>query len=467
MSLSPDPSAVIIPGEGLPALQRRAAMAAILTSVALATLDAAITNTALPTIARDLGTDAAGSIWVVSAYQLAMVAALLPLASMGEIVGYRRVYISGLIVFTLASLACGMAPTLPFLTASRVIQGFGGAAITGVNLALIRSVFPKALLGRGLGFNALTVAMSFTIGPTVASAILSVATWHWLFLINVPFGAVALTIALRTLPATPRAGHSFDIVAALLSGAMFSLVIFGIDGVGQGGSWPMVLVEWGTALGCLLALLRRQSGHVAPMLAIDLFRAPVFALSAVTSVCSFSAQSLAFVSLPFLFQHGFGRSQVEAGFLMTPWPAVVAIMAPIAGRLSDRYSTGLLGGAGLFTLGIGMAALALLPANPSVADIVWRLLICGAGFGFFQTPNLKAMMSSAPPQRSGGASGIVATARLFGQANGAALVAVCFSASEASGPQLALWLGSAFATAASIASLLRLFVAKPKPPEIR
>lgn len=433
-------------------------MAAILTSVALATLDAAITNTALPTIASDLASTPAASIWVVSAYQLSMVAALLPLASLGEIVGYRRIYIAGLVLFTLASLACGLAGSMPMLVAARLAQGLGGAAITGVNLALIRSVYPQAALGSGLGLNALTVALSFTIGPTVASAILSVASWHWLFLINIPFGLVALTIALRTLPSTPQAGHRFDILAALLSGGMFSLTILGIDGVGQGGAWSVVLLEWAAALACGVALLRRQSGHVAPMLAVDLFRLPVFALSAVTSFCSFTAQSLAFVSLPFLFQHGFGRSQVEAGFLMTPWPAVVAIMAPIAGRLSDRYSTGLLGGFGLLTLSAGMASVALLPAQPSVLDIVWRLLICGAGFGFFQTPNLKAMMSSAPPQRSGGASGIVATARLFGQANGAALVAVCFGLSETRGPTIALWLGCGFAATASAVSLLRLRV---------
>ncbi len=458
MPSSQNPRPATVPGEGLPLGQRRAAMAAILTSVALATLDAAITNTALPTIASDLGSTPAASIWVVSAYQLSMVAALLPLASLGEIVGYRRIYIAGLVVFTLASLACGLAGSMPLLVAARMVQGLGGAAITGVNLALIRSVYPQAALGSGLGLNALTVALSFTIGPTVASAILSVASWHWLFLINIPFGLVAFTIALRTLPSTPHAGHRFDILAAILSGGMFSLTIFGIDGVGQGGAWSMVLLEWAAALACGVALLRRQSGHVAPMLAVDLFRLPVFALSAVTSFCSFTAQSLAFVSLPFLFQHGFGRSQVEAGFLMTPWPAVVAIMAPIAGRLADRYSTGLLGGIGLLTLSAGMASVALLPAQPSVLDIVWRLLICGAGFGFFQTPNLKAMMSSAPPQRSGGASGIVATARLFGQANGAALVAVCFGISDARGPIIALWLGCGFAAAASGASLLRLRV---------
>ncbi len=462
MPSSPTPRSATILGEGLPPGPRRAAMAAILTSVALATLDAAITNTALPTIASDLASTPAASIWVVSAYQLSMVAALLPLASLGEIVGYRRIYLTGLVVFILASLACGLAGSLPMLVAARLVQGLGGAAITGVNLALIRSVYPQAALGSGLGLNALTVALSFTIGPTVASAILSIATWHWLFLINVPFGLVALAIGLRTLPLTPQAGHQFDLLAALLSGAMFSLTIFGVDAVGQGGSWTLVGLEWAAALACGVVLLRRQSGHVAPMLAVDLFRLPVFALSALTSFCSFTAQSLAFVSLPFLFQHGFGRSQVEAGFLMTPWPAVVAIMAPIAGRLSDRFSTGLLGGVGLLTLSAGLALMALLPAQPSVADIVWRLLVCGAGFGFFQTPNLKAMMSSAPPQRSGGASGIVATARLFGQANGAALVAVCFGISEAGGPAIALWLGCGFAAAASLASLMRLRAAKTK-----
>jgi DHA2 family multidrug resistance protein-like MFS transporter len=197
------------------------------------------------------------------------------------------------------------------------------------------------------------------------------------------------------------------------------------------------------------------------MLAVDLFRIPVFALSSLTSICSFTTQGLAFVALPFLFQHGMGRSEVEAGFLMTPWPAVVAVMAPVAGRLSDRYSTGVLGGIGLVTLSIGMALLALLPADPSTADIIWRLLVCGAGFGFFQSPNLRAMMSSAPARRAGGASGVVATSRQFGQTSGAALVALCFGMSVTDGPRLALWLGCGFAAAGTVASLLRLVAPKP------
>ncbi len=451
-------------GDGLPAPQRRAAMAAILMAVCIATLDTAITNTALPTIAHDLGTDASSSIWVVSAYQLAVVASLLPLASLGETLGQKRIYVAGLALFTVASAACGFAWSLPILAAARAVQGLGAAAIMSANLALIRFIFPSAQLGRGAGLNALAVGLSFTVGPTVASGILSVATWHWLFLINIPVGALSMVLSLRNLPVTPRSGHRFDAPAAMLSAVMFAMFIFGIDAAGHGASWQMLTAEWGLAALCCAVLLRRQSGHPAPMLAVDLLRLPIFALSSMTSICSFAAQGLAFVALPFLFQRELGRSQVESGFLLTPWPAITAIMAPIAGRLSDRYSTGLLGGLGLMILSIGMASLAMLPHDPSALDIGWRLILCGGGFGFFQSPNLKAIMGSAPPRRSGGASGIVATSRLLGQAGGAALVAVCFEISESRGPILALWLGCGFAAAGCAASLLRELIPKaPKP----
>jgi DHA2 family multidrug resistance protein-like MFS transporter len=460
-SKTAEPASSPSPADGLPAGQRLAALLAVLMAVSMATLDTAISNTALPSIAADLHTDAASSIWVVSAYQLAIVAALLPFASLGDVLGQRRVYLGGVVVFTLASLICGQAWSLPSLAVARFVQGLGAAAIVSMNLALIRHIYPAALLGRGAGYNALAVAISFTVGPTVASLILSVTSWHWLFLVNVPLGIVALVLGVRTLPVTSRNGQRFDYTAALLSVGMFSAFIFGIDAMGQGGDLRVVAAEWVFAAVCCALLLRRQRGHVAPMLASDLFRIPVFALSAATSVCSFAAQGLAFVALPFLFQHNLGRSQVEAGFLMTPWPAIVAIMAPIAGRLADRYSTALLGAVGLAALACGMAALALLPPEPSVFDLGWRLVLCGAGFGFFQTPNLRALMGSAPRRRAGGASGVVAIARTTGQATGAALVALCFALSVERGPALALWLGCGFAVLASVASLLRTLVPKP------
>lgn len=462
--MSPSPSAVLntpsykAPShtDGLPDKQRFQAMVAIMVSICLASLDTAIANTALPTIAADLKASAATSVWIINGYQLAMIAAILPLASMGEIVGHRRVYIAGLSLFILASLACGLSESLPTLAAARVLQGLGAAAIMSVNSALVRFIYPTRLLGRALGLNALMVALSFVAGPPVASAILLVSSWEWLFLINVPLGLLAVGLAWRSLPHTQRAGHGFDAIAALLCAGALSLFVLGIGEASHAAPWPRVLAEWMVSALCCTLLIRRQSNHPAPMLAIDLLRRPQFSLSAATSVCSFSAQGLAFVSLPFLFQEVLGRSQVETGFLMMPWSVVVAIMAPIAGRLSDRYSAATLGGIGLAVLSLGLVLMALMPDQPSVTDIVWRMAICGAGFGFFQSPNLKAIMLAAPSTRSGGASGIVATSRLLGQSSGAALVAACFSLVGVQGSVLALWVGCAFAGLASVASFLRL-----------
>lgn len=445
-------------GEGLPPAQRRQATAAVLAGVALATLDTAIANTALPTIAADLGVDPADSVWIVNAYQLAVVATLLPVAALGEIVGQRRVYLVGLALFTVASLVCALAWSLPALVAARILQGVGASALMAVNVALIRFIYPTSQLGRGLGLNAFVVGIGFALGPTVASLILVAASWPWLFAVNLPIGVAAIALARRALPETPRAGHAFDRVGALLNAATFALLVLGLGEAAHAGPPWRVVAEFAGALACGAALLRRQAGHPAPMLAVDLLKRPLFALSAATAICAFAAQGLAFVSLPFLFQHALGRSQVETGFLMTPWPVVVAVMAPIAGRLSDRYPPSVLGGLGLAILALGMGLLAALPPEPSVLGLTWRMALCGAGFGFFQAPNLRAIMTSAPPSRSGGASGIVATARLLGQTAGAALVAACFAIAADHGPALALGLGAAFAGIASVVSLSRLAV---------
>ncbi len=178
------------------------------------------------------------------------------------------------------------------------------------------------------------------------------------------------------------------------------------------------------------------------MLPVDLYRRPLFALSSATSMCSFAAQGLSFVSLPFYFQSVLGRSAVETGLLLTPWPVVTGLMAPIAGPLSDRYPPAILGGIGMIAVPRAVAA-GVAAGAPDTLDIVWRMMICGAGFGFFQSPNLKALMSAAPPERSGGASGIIATSRLVGQSTGAALVALCFGISALHGPALALTLAPA------------------------
>ncbi len=429
-------------------------------AVGLATLDTAIANTALPAIAADLRAAPAASVWVINAYQLAMVATVLPLAAFGDIVGHRRIYIAGLALFTLASLACAAAHSLPLLAAARGLQGLGAAGIMSVNGALLRQIYPADRLGRGLGLNALVVGVGFAVGPSVASLVLSVATWPWLFGINLPLGLVALAVAVPSLPRSDRRQHGFDRVAALLNVVAFAALIFALGSAAQREPAWQVFAALAAAIAFGGMLLRREAGHPSPILPVDLFRRPAFALSTLTAVCSFATQGLAFVSLPFYFEGVLHRDQVDTGFLMSPWPIVVALIAPLAGRLSDRHAPGLLGGVGLAILSAGMASLALLSPHPGVVDISIRMAICGAGFGFFQSPNLKALMSSAPPERAGGASGIIATARLLGQAIGAALTALCFSLAGVHGASDALWLGAGFAALASVASGLRLLVPK-------
>lgn len=441
---------------GLNGSQRRA-LAAVLLGVALATLDTAIANTALPAIAADLHAPAAASIWIINAYQLAVVATLLPFASLGDLVGPRRVFLGGIAVFTVASLACAVAGTLPLLAAARALQGIGAGALMSVNIALIRLIYPASRLGRGVGMNALVVGIAFAVGPTVASLVLAGATWPWLFGINLPLGIVALVFGWSAIPHSVQRKHAFNPITALLTAITFAALIFTLSTVTQLQPPKVVLPSLALALVAGICLLRREAGQPAPMLPVDLLRRPLFALSTVTAISAFATQGLAFVSLPFYFEQVLHRNPVDTGFLMTAWPVVVAAAAPIAGRLSDKYSPGLLGGIGLAILCVGMAALAMLPATPHIVNIVVCMAACGAGFGMFQAPNLKALMSSAPPERSGGASGVIGIARLLGQTSGAALVALCFHFAGVQGATLALALGAVTAGFASIASMARLW----------
>src|SRR5471030_1535544 len=390
-------------GDGLAPAARRWAILSVQIGVGMASLDTAIANTALPAIAAQLHTTPAASVWIINVYQLAMVATLLPLAALGEIIGYRRVCLAGLVLFTLASLGCAMAWSLPSLVVARLFQGVGAAAIMGVNSAMLGVIYPKRLLGRGFGTNAMVVAVAVALGPTAASLILATASWPWLFAINVPLGIVAVLLGRRVLPVTKRASHAVDGLTAIYNVGAFGLLILAAGDAAHQASITTLLPELAGSMIFFALMLRRQAGHAAP-------------------------------TLP------------------------VAIMAPIAGRLSDRYQPGLLGGVGTAVLSAGLLSLIWMPPHPSVFDIGWRMAVCGFGFGFFQAPNLKAIMSSAPPERSGGASGIVATARLIGQSSGAALVAYCFTLSSTRGTTYALVLAVVVSALASVASFSRLFV---------
>ncbi|QXQ07193.1 MFS transporter [Sphingosinicellaceae bacterium] len=450
----------VVPGAetgagGLPTPRRYWAVVAIWLAMAMSVLDSSIANIALPTIARDLGASAASSIWVVNAYQIAITSSLLPIAMLGDIVGHRRIYMVGLSVFAVASIGCVLSQSLGDIAMARFVQGFGAAGVMAINGALVRFTYPRSMLGRGIGYNALVVAVSSAAGPSIAAAILSVASWRWLFAVNVPLGLLSLVIGYRCLPITPRSGNRFDIWSALLNATTFGAVFLAASDVAHSTLSLLTALEVAVAVAAGVLLVRRSRGQVAPMVPLDLLRLPILRLSYATSSLSFAAMMMAGVSLPFILQARFGFDRVETGLLMTPLPLGVAVAAPIAGRLVERFPAGLLGGIGLGLLALSLAGLGLLQPGSGAPMLVALTALGGIGFGLFQTPNNRTMLGLAPPERSGAAAGMLATARLAGQTAGALMVALLF---HRAGPAsiVPLWSAAAIALAAAAVSMGRL-----------
>lgn len=443
------------PADGLPVPRRYWAIGTIILAITMTVLDSTIVNVALPSLARDFNVSDAASIWVINSYQVAILIALLPLASLGEIVGYRRVSQCGLAVFTIASLACALAPSLTTLSIARVVQGLGAAGIMSVNSALVRFTYPHRQLGRAIGINAFAVAVAAAAGPTIASAILAIAHWRWLFAVNVPLGALTFAIALRALPETDRSPRKLNYVGALLQAGTFALLICGLQTLAHDSATALAFAEIGGGFALGAILVRHEIDRPTPLIPFDLLRLRLFSLSVATSICSFTAATAGLVALPFEIQR-VGHTAAATGLLMTPWPVGVALAAPIAGRLADRYPAGILGSIGMMIMAAGLALLLLLPPEATATDLIWRMALCGLGFGFFQAPNNRTLIASAPRPRTGAAGGMLATARLCGQTLGAASVAIVFRMESARGSSFALALAAGIALAAAIVSASRL-----------
>ncbi|HWZ49266.1 MAG TPA: MFS transporter, partial [Herbaspirillum sp.] len=250
--------------DGLEQPARTLATLALMLAVGMATLDTAIANTALPAIALDIHASPAASVWIINAYQLAMIATLLPFAALGEVLGYRRVFLCGITLFTVASLGCALAWSLPALVCARVLQGVSASALMSINIALVRYIYPARMLGRGYGTNAMVVAVAFVVGPPTASVVLSMGSWPWLFAANVPVGLLALAFGYRTLPKIAGAKHGFDPVVAILTAVTCGSIMLGLGEAAHQAGFSRVLLELG--IGCVfgILLLRRQAGHPAP-----------------------------------------------------------------------------------------------------------------------------------------------------------------------------------------------------------
>ena len=434
------------------------AMVATFSGLFLAVLDGTICNVALPSISEDLQVSSSDSIWIINAFQLVIMMSLLAFSSMGDLFGYKRFYLFGVAVFTVGSLFCSLTATLPLLVVARVFQGIGAAMIMSVNTSLVRIIYPKRHLGKGVGLNATVVAIASVAGPTLAAAILSVASWPWLFAINVPVGIITYYLGRKYLPANPTRvlGRRFKWKEALFNALTFGLLIGCIEAYSHDVSHTTILAGAVCLLFVGVQYVRMQLHDKYPMLPFDLLKIPAFSLSVVTSVLSFTSQMLAMVAMPFLLVNTFHYEAVGTGLLMTSWPLVIVFVAPMAGWLVGKVHPGILGGIGLTIMSAGCFLLAFVPVDTTPLGLVWRLMLCGMGFGFFQSPNNHMLLSSAPPHRTGSASGMLATARLLGQTTGAALVALLFHLFGDTAPHDAMLLAGVLTLCGAFSSVTRL-----------
>jgi len=399
----------------------------ILTSVSMgslmATLDGSIVNVALPAIQADFRIDLTTVSWVVVAYLLAVGSLLLSVGRLGEVLTFKRVYLVGFAIFTLASVCCGAAPNELALVAFRVAQAVGAAMIMAMGPAIVARTFPASERGRALGLNGISVSIGLSLGPALGGIITQVATWRAIFLINAPIGVLAIIWAARVLPAENRGkGQGFDLAGAVLSGGtVLALLLALSEGQAWGWSSPAILALFAVfaALGTLFVVVERSS--IQPMIDLALFRIRPFTAGLVSVVVSFAGLFTATFLLPFLLQQGRGFSPIEAGLLMTPVPISMAIVAPFSGSASDRFGPRILGSIGLAVMALSLLTLALLPPDFSLPDLVWRLVLLGIGQGLFMSPNSSAVLGSVPRSRIGTASGTLAQMRVNGQALGIAL----------------------------------------------
>ncbi|MCE7795749.1 MFS transporter [Sphingobium sufflavum] len=420
--------------DGLPMPRRTVAIVALSLGTVLTTIDGSIISVALPTLARDLRVEPSSAVMVVTVYQLVMMMAMLPFAALGERIGLRRLYQYGQVVFLCATVLCFFAQSLPFLVIVRIFQALGAAATLAVGSALIRSIYPAAILGRGLSLNTVIAATASSFAPTVGGLILSMARWPWLFGVLVPFGVLSVIIGRRSLPDPVARDEPYDTLGAVLCAATFGLGIFGLESAVHGDSPVVSAALVALAIGMGVVFVRREGGQARPTFPIDLMRYRVISLSSISLLLGYMASMLLTLMLPFRLQQQYGFTPAEAGAAIAVWPLMSMVLAPTSGLLSDRLPAGLLGGIGMIFAMAGLGSLAWLPEAPTYLDLVWRVLLCGAGFGIFYSPGTRQVVGAAPMDRAAAAGGLTSTVRGAGQTLGSTLVAALLASGAGVGP---------------------------------
>jgi EmrB/QacA subfamily drug resistance transporter len=431
-------------GDGQPS--KWTVLAIVAVGVFMATIDSSIVNISLPTIARYFGVPLSGAVeWVIIAYLVMVAALLLSIGRLADLIGRKRIWATGLAVFTVGSAICGAAPSLASLVGARAFQGIGGALLMAVSPVMLTTAFPPQERGRALGLNAVVVALGVSAGPTIGGFLTEHYTWRSIFYVNVPLGIVGFVATLLLLREnSARTRQRFDPAGAILLAVGLATLTLGLSfGTEWGWTSPQLLASLACAVAALLALVFIERWVSAPTVDLSLLKSRVFASANVSLVLSFLALFAVSFLLPFYLEELRGFSTEEAGLLLTPLPLTIAIIAPFSGTLADRIGTRWLAAGGLAIACIGLVLISQLGPKSSILDMIWRLCVTGIGQGLFQSPNNSALMGAAPRGRQGTASGFLATGRVVGQSVSVALAGAIFAGlgAAAAGNRLAAMRG--------------------------
>ena len=408
------------------------ALSVIMLGSMMGTLDASIANVAIPTIAKVYHHSIDDAEWIVLSFMLVSASTLVLFGRLGDMLGQKRIYLTGFAIFGLSSISCAFAPSLVWLIISRGVQAIGAAMLVSSNQALIVDSFPAQQRGQAIGFNGAAVAVGLSLGPIVGGAIVTFGDWRWIFLINVPITIIALIGAAIVLKRTEHRSQGFDPAGALLSiGALLliSLPLSRAHVWGWTSPWTIGLLCAGIALlGVFLIVERRVT---APTLDLSLFKSRVFAFSVLAALVYFVAVAGLIFIVPVTAQTALGYSAFAAGFLLMPITALNVVLAPLAGGLSDRVPVRFVSTTGAAVVALGLFLLSRLPLHPGLPQLIGFLVVTGAGTAVFSQPNNSAIMGSAPQNRRGIAAGTLATARTTGQLLGVAIAGAVYFTREA------------------------------------
>jgi len=401
----------------------------------MATLDSSIVNVALPTISSKLQADLSTLQWIVTAYLLT-ISSLLPIfGRIADLFGRRRVFSLGFIVFTFGSILCGLATSIWFLIAMRILQAIGASMLMANSAAIIIANFPPKERGRALGLTGTVVALGSLTGPALGGVIVGLFNWRSIFYINLPIGILGYLAARIILPHDqPQENkESFDFAGALFFTFGMISLLFAISN-GQSWGWRSYPILGGLFLGTLsLAFFFRTEVRAPnPMIDLSLFRIRPFFIGNITGFLSFVAMFANVMLMPFYLQHVLDYSPTQVGLVMTAFPLTMMIIAPISGHASDRIGPIALTTSGLFVSAIGFLYLSTLTISSLFWQIVPGLLLMGLGAGLFQSPNNSSVMSSVPPNKLGVSGGISALVRNVGMVIGIAFSVSLFQGREAS-----------------------------------